>query len=86
MPVTHNRYRPATTPHIIPAEELDAGQKAQLVNGCPAGLFRYTADGGLTVDFHGCLECGTCRLLCDPDTLARWQYPASGFGIVYRFG
>ena len=86
MPVTHNRYRPAKTSHIIPAAGLNDAQKAELVNSCPAGLFRYTADGGLAVDFRGCLECGTCRLLCDPETLARWHYPASGYGIVYRFG
>ncbi|HCL8741131.1 TPA: ferredoxin family protein [Escherichia coli] len=52
----------------------------------PAGLFSLTPEGDLRVDYRGCLECGTCRLLCDESTLQQWRYPPSGFGITYRFG
>ncbi len=91
MPVTpsalaRNAWRPATSSHIIPVAHPDAKQMALLIHVCPAGLFRQTADGMLEVDFHGCLECGSCRLLCQPEVLERWGYPASGFGIIYRFG
>lgn len=91
MPVTppelvRNAYRPGKTSHIIPLTPPDAAYVAQLIHLCPAGLFRQTADGMLEVDFHGCLECGTCRLLCQPQGLERWGYPASGCGITYRFG
>ena len=43
-------------------------------------------DGGkidLVVD--GCLECGTCRLVCDSDNVD-WNYPRGGFGILFKFG
>ncbi|MDA6274708.1 ferredoxin family protein, partial [Escherichia coli] len=43
-------------------------------------------EGNLRIDYRSCLECGTCRLLCDESTLQQWRYPPSGFGITYRFG
>lgn len=91
MPVTpdalaRNAYRCAKTSHIVPVTHPDAAQAAQLIQACPAGLFHQKANGDLEVNFHGCLECGTCRLLCQPEVLERWNYPASGFGITYRFG
>ena len=36
----------------------------KLVNGCPAGLYTLQENGDLAFDFAGCLECGTCRVLC----------------------
>ncbi|WP_197708828.1 ferredoxin family protein [Leminorella richardii] len=53
---------------------------------CPARLYQQSEDGSLSVDFHGCLECGACRLLCDKETLAQWGYPEAGYGITMRFG
>ncbi|MHB1246567.1 MAG: ferredoxin family protein [Sulfuriferula sp.] len=52
---------------------------------CPAGC--YTVEGGkvmLTTD--GCLECGTCRVVCDTHINVEWEYPRSGYGIQYKFG
>ena len=74
--------------------EPDAGMLAEkewqaaerLINACPAGLFSLTPEGNLRIDYRSCLECGTCRLLCDESTLQQWRYPPSGFGITYRFG
>lgn len=57
-----------------------------LIQSCPAGLFSRTQEGKLHIDYRGCLECGTCRLLCDEATLQEWRYPDSGFGITFRFG
>ena len=37
----------------------------------------------LVVD--GCLECGTCRLVCDAKNVD-WNYPRGGFGILFKFG
>ncbi|WP_243678951.1 4Fe-4S dicluster domain-containing protein [Vulcanisaeta distributa] len=34
---------------------------------------------------RGCLECGTCRVVC-PENNIEWNYPKSGFGVQYRFG
>ena len=33
------------------------------------------------LDYAGCLECGTCRLVCDSDNVD-WNYPRGGFGIL----
>ncbi|WP_407656488.1 ferredoxin family protein [Limnobaculum zhutongyuii] len=73
-------------PHIIPADHPDRQILRQLVNVCPAGLYQLNPDGSLSFDYHGCLECGSCRLLCDEKTLARWRYPAAGYGVTFRFG
>lgn len=86
MSVARNVWRPADIPHIVPASTVDSKTADLLITSCPAGLFSRTAEGELHVDFRGCLECGTCRLLCDEKTLQQWRYPASGFGILYRFG
>ena len=86
MSVAHNVWRPANVSHIVPASVVENDTAQRLITACPAGLFSLTAEGELKVDFRGCLECGTCRLLCDETTLQQWRYPASGFGITYRFG
>lgn len=86
MSVARNVWRPADDPHIVPAAAPDLEVVELLIASCPAGLFSRTADGGVQVDYRGCLECGTCRLLCDKATLKEWRYPDSGFGITFRFG
>lgn len=85
--LTKNRYDVnAGHPHIIPADHPDRHAAAVLVSVCPARLYQQSEDGSLSVDFHGCLECGACRLLCDKETLAQWGYPEAGYGITMRFG
>ena len=86
MSVARNLWRVADAPHIVPADSVERQTAERLISACPAGLFSLTPEGGLRVDYHGCLECGTCRLLCDESTLQQWRYPPSGFGITYRFG
>ena len=73
-------------PHIILAEHPDLNEFRKLLKACPAGLYKQDESGNIHFDSAGCLECGTCRLLCDEKTLQQWRYPASGFGITYRFG
>lgn len=86
MSVARNVWRHADISHIVPATTVDGKTAERLINACPAGLFSLTPEGELRVDCRGCLECGACRLLCDEKTLQQWRYPASGFGIIYRFG
>lgn len=86
MSVARNVWRPADNPHIVPSAQPDEKLADLLIQSCPAGLFSRTVEGGLRVDYQGCLECGTCRLLCDEATLKKWRYPDSGFGITFRFG
>ncbi|MCL6561298.1 MAG: ferredoxin family protein [Firmicutes bacterium] len=52
---------------------------------CPAGL--YTLKGGeLSFDYAGCLECGTCRVVCPNKGAIQWDFPRGGFGIHFRYG
>ena len=86
MSVARNLWRVADAPHIVPADSVERQTAERLINACPAGLFSLTPEGNLRIDYRSCLECGTCRLLCDESTLQQWRYPPSGFGIPSRFG
>ncbi len=75
-------------PHIVPHEEyMDAALKETLTRVCPAGLYTLADDGKLVFEYAGCLECGTCRIVCaqKPQAL-EWKYPRPSFGVQYRFG
>jgi len=50
---------------------------------CPAGCYTLEENGAVILITDGCLECGTCRLVCDE---IEWSYPRGGFGILYKFG
>ncbi len=51
---------------------------------CPAGCYTKLGDT-VMVSYEGCLECGTCRVIC-PLGAVEWTYPVSGRGIHYRYG
>jgi len=55
------------------------------VDICPGNVYRYTEDPGLTIAHETCLECGSCRIVCEFDNL-EWDYPPGGFGVDYRCG
>ena len=50
---------------------------------CPADLFALNDEGDMTVNWEGCLECGTCLICCHEKALS-WHYPRGGFGVQYR--
>lgn len=50
---------------------------------CPANAFALLGEK-LLYSYEGCLECGTCRVLC-PSKAITWKYPLSGRGVQYRF-
>lgn len=53
---------------------------------CPAKLYTYQNEKDeVFVDYEGCLECGTCMIVCEEEALS-WHYPAAGYGVQYRFG
>ena len=54
------------------------------VKACPAGLY-VLQDQEVKFDYAGCLECGTCRVVCVSKGL-KWEYPRGGFGIEFRYG
>lgn len=53
---------------------------------CPAGCYLKTEEGGVNLLTDGCLECGTCRVICQDQGNIAWEYPRGGFGIQYKFG
>ncbi len=75
-------------PHIVlkSADEIDINEYRKLVLACPAGLYKISEDDSLSFDHAGCLECGTCRVLCGETVLAKWEFPQGSFGIEYRYG
>ena len=50
---------------------------------CPADLYELDDQGDMTVNWEGCLECGTCLICCDKRALS-WKYPSGPFGVQYR--
>jgi len=73
-------------PHIILKENPDLQEFKKLVIACPARLYKEQADGSVRFDYAGCLECGTCRILCGCTLLEKWEYPQGTFGVEFRFG
>lgn len=52
-------------------------------NTCPVDNYKLE-NGKIVFSWEGCLECGTCRIVCDQGAV-EWDYPKGGFGISYRF-
>lgn len=74
-------------PHIIIKKEAVSPKEAlKLVKACPAGLYALNKDGTLRFDYAGCLECGTCRVLCSNTVIQEWKYPQATCGIEFRYG
>ncbi|MBY2926413.1 MULTISPECIES: ferredoxin family protein [Rhizobium] len=83
-----NRYlvdtgRPhiAVRPHLSPSPNLLA-----LTQICPAKCYELNEIGQVTIVSDGCLECGTCRVLCEASGDIKWNYPRGGFGVLFKFG
>jgi len=51
------------------------------LNICPAELFTLAADGAVLFSHEGCLECGTCCIICPH---LAWNYPRGGYGVAFR--
>lgn len=51
---------------------------------CPAGCYTKADDGQLLFAYEGCLECGSCRVVCDQGAVT-WDYPQGGYGVSFRF-
>ncbi|EAA7087776.1 TPA: ferredoxin family protein [Salmonella enterica] len=73
-------------PHIILRSSPDMQEFNKLIKACPAGLYKLDDAGNIHFDSAGCLECGTCRVLCGNTPLEKWEYPAGTFGVEFRYG
>lgn len=71
--------------HIELVDNPDPKEFAKLEIACPAGLYKKD-ENGFHFDYAGCLECGTCRILCGKTILKKWEYPNGTFGVEFRYG
>ncbi|MCE5182115.1 MAG: ferredoxin family protein [Betaproteobacteria bacterium] len=85
-----NRYRvDSDRPHVKIVKpdvcEYEC-QTRQCTVCCPAGCYTLEGNGKVVLIADGCLECGTCRIICDDYRNVDWEYPRGGYGILFKFG
>jgi ferredoxin like protein len=79
-------FKPAAEPHIRIRQGMEKDPRLKpAIRVCPAGLYSENERGETVLTIDGCLECGTCRLVCGAEILD-WNYPPGGNGVQYRFG
>ncbi len=71
---------------IIDPETCLKCERQQCINCCPANCYAPMPDGHVVFSYEGCVECGTCRIVCNEFENVAWSYPRGGFGIQYRYG
>jgi len=72
--------------HIELVENPSPEEFQKLVIACPASLYRYGDNGEMLFDYAGCLECGTCRVICGKTIIKKWEFPQGTMGVEYRWG
>lgn len=83
-----NRFKPDSTPHLKvkdPNTCLKCKNK-QCAPCCPTQCYTIDEEGKASVSCEGCVECGTCKIVCNEFNNIEWKYPRGGFGILYKFG
>lgn len=79
------RHDVSMSPHITADPEACARcSRHDCLFFCPASCFELQPDG-VVFHYEGCLECGTCRVMC-PEHALRWDYPLGGYGVTFRRG
>ncbi len=77
-------------PHIEIDETICATcQEKPCLYICSAVCYKLSDAGEIQFDYAGCLECGTCRIVCrelGQGGVVKWVYPHSTFGINFRYG
>jgi ferredoxin like protein len=73
-----------STPHILVDKTICAkcSPRPCLVV-CPARCYRLK-DDEVNFEYAGCLECGTCRVMCTDKGVTSWNYPAATYGVSFR--
>lgn len=73
--------------HIVLNKEICSKCKEKpCLYVCPAVLYKLDKNGDISFDYVGCLECGTCRVMCKPGGIEKWIYPRGSFGVSFRCG
>ncbi|WP_404294752.1 ferredoxin family protein (plasmid) [Microvirga sp. RSM25] len=83
-----NRYLvDAGGPHIkVRPHEKPGPNLIALTRVCPAKCYELNDKGQVEITADGCMECGTCRVLCEASGEIEWNYPRGGFGVLFKFG
>lgn len=72
--------------HIVLNKEIcDKCKEKPCLYVCPAVLYTLK-EQEINFEYAGCLECGTCRVMCKNKGIVKWQYPRGSFGISFRCG
>jgi len=78
------RFRLDKEAHIVIDREKCALCKGRpCLFACPAGLFILSEGDEILHSYEGCLECGTCYVVCEQAAI-NWRYPKGGFGVSFR--
>jgi len=83
---TYNVDRGRAHIRIIDPDVCLRCERQQCINCCPATCYTPQEDGHVLFSYEGCVECGTCRIVCHEFRNIEWTYPRGGFGIQYRHG
>ena len=83
--LTVNFYRQGEESHItVDQEQCRKCSPRYCVSLCPAHLYTWNEDSQeMLIEFSGCLECGTCYVICDKGAID-WNYPRGGYGVCFR--
>jgi ferredoxin like protein len=83
-----NRYVVDTgAPHIkVMPHETPSANLLAMTRLCPAGCYSVADSGRVEIAADGCMECGTCRVLCEAGGDIEWNYPKGGYGVLFKFG
>lgn len=75
-------------PHvrINAKKDQDSPELQALVQICPAGCYRKDEEGRVEVVADGCMECGSCRIICQETGEIDWFWPRGGYGVLFKFG
>jgi ferredoxin like protein len=84
----YNRYLvDVGRPHIkVKAHKAPSANLKSMLTACPARCYALNDEGQVEVTVDGCIECGTCRILCEKSGDIEWSYPRGGYGVLFKFG
>ena len=80
-----NKYDVDKDVHITVNEDIcKVCEGHYCLYACPANCYQL-AEGHITFSYEGCLECGSCRIVCDKEAI-EWNLPRGGLGVCFEYG